>query len=285
MKLSLFPIAKPHSAAERQPLFRSGPASTRVRAFPLRVLSGRTAPACCPHLGLAGAAERHEDAPGDEHRCYLWGQHDRIDRAHQANFCLTNSHSSCPWLMMQPPAKPKRTSVAAASTQQSPSIVPTVLELVAHMEGPTLELLPHAVDEAGCDEADVWLVEPDEPELSEAAADADDGDLGAAESLALAERRELEAVQIVAPAEQGEAADSDTGELADQDDDDLSGMRAMVAEASVYQRESAPQTFVGPASGLPLLHELGQSGLADEIKQRLLRQMAPLWQSAGRPAA
>ncbi len=52
----------------------------------------------CPHLGLTDNRTSHHLAPSNDHRCYLWDQGDRIDLAHQKNFCLTDAYSYCPWI-------------------------------------------------------------------------------------------------------------------------------------------------------------------------------------------
>ncbi|MDA8216880.1 MAG: hypothetical protein M0Z94_04605 [Dehalococcoidales bacterium] len=52
----------------------------------------------CPHLGLEGDQSSISLKPSPRHRCYLWMERSRIDLTHQARFCLTDSHSICPWL-------------------------------------------------------------------------------------------------------------------------------------------------------------------------------------------
>lgn len=56
----------------------------------------RAAPAC-PHLGLASDQFAHFGGASPEHRCYLWMARERIDRAHQQRYCLTDAHAACPW--------------------------------------------------------------------------------------------------------------------------------------------------------------------------------------------
>ena len=70
----------------------------------------------CPHLGSATEPLSHGGGPTPEHRCYLWMQGDRVDLAHQKNYCLSSEHASCPWLAMKPPATGK------VAQEKSPSL-------------------------------------------------------------------------------------------------------------------------------------------------------------------
>lgn len=73
--------------------------------------AGETKPkptgAACPHLGLEDDAFNRLGEPSPRHRCYLWMQRDRIDVAHQASFCLSPAHATCPWLSISTPAAVK----------------------------------------------------------------------------------------------------------------------------------------------------------------------------------
>ena len=58
----------------------------------------------CPYLGLETDPSSFCRDPSPQHRCYLWMERSRIDLAHQATFCLTDSHAICPWLSIGGPA-------------------------------------------------------------------------------------------------------------------------------------------------------------------------------------
>lgn len=57
----------------------------------------------CPHLGLEEDPSSCCHEPSPRHRCYLWMQRSRIDRSHQADFCLTDAHTICPWFSIGAP--------------------------------------------------------------------------------------------------------------------------------------------------------------------------------------
>ncbi|MHB0869166.1 MAG: hypothetical protein ACYC5J_06880 [Chloroflexota bacterium] len=65
----------------------------------------------CPHLGLEGDLSSFCWEPSPRHRCYLSMQRIRIDLTHQASFCLTDSHTVCPWLSIDAPLNARLDSV------------------------------------------------------------------------------------------------------------------------------------------------------------------------------
>lgn len=71
----------------------------------------------CPHLGLEDDAFQKLAEPSPRHRCYLWMQRDRIDLAHQANFCLAPAHAACPWLSISTPGSSGRVGDATGSSR------------------------------------------------------------------------------------------------------------------------------------------------------------------------
>lgn len=50
----------------------------------------------CPYLGLADDADSHATYATEAHRCYRLDNPTRIALTHQENFCLGESHTSCP---------------------------------------------------------------------------------------------------------------------------------------------------------------------------------------------
>lgn len=57
----------------------------------------------CLHLGTEENSSLFCQEPTPRHRCYLRPQGDRVDLALQASFCLTSSHTLCPWLSISNP--------------------------------------------------------------------------------------------------------------------------------------------------------------------------------------